>query len=140
MNVDRFRKVSLVSLRGCMWVLLLGLIALSVLYGSFMAYMFYLQAHPEHWPKESFGPLSDGNTVTDPLRFILNWVAPVGVAASVALVVLAWLGQGKLRSAVLGSALAVCAIVSLVSFGLWFFHTYLAGYHLQNEIWWMARL
>ena len=110
-----------------------------MLYGSFVVHLFYLQGHPDLWRKDLFGgPLADGNTITDPLRFILNRAAPVGVLAAIVLVVFARLGHGQFRSALLGSALVVCAIISLVVFGLWFFHTHLHGYHLQNEVWWMT--
>jgi len=125
------RKAELVS-----WVLLTSYLSVVLLFALYMGTLFWQQAHPE---PGSLGALWCGNTVTDPLIFLLNWGAPVGFAAIVGLA-LSRRSANIRRFIVLPSFFFVVPTVALLVFGIWFFHGPPlggSGFRIADEVWWL---
>jgi hypothetical protein len=138
MNTASFNYV---SFRRLLWLALFSFLVLTCLFEAWMGRLCYLQAHRELWPPDSLGgPLWCGNSLTDPLGIMLNLVAPCGVAASIALLVMAWRGKCNWAPALTAGTLTTFGVVSLVAFGMWAFRTYLGDSHLSDQVWWMIRL
>lgn len=132
-------KTTILRVRVVLWLVVVTFTLLSVAYGVMMGRLFYLQYHPQLWPRDSFGPLWCGNTVTAPLVFLLSRCAPPAVLAGGVLLFLAYRGHGSRCGGWTAEILAICVTGALVGFGLWFF-LQLPGFHLADQVWWMVRL
>ena len=105
------------------WMVVAGFVVASAAYGVYV-------------PRVS-RDLWCGNVLTDPLSFLLSYVAPAAGCAVAALGVL-WY-RGALRAwspASAGAAFAV-TLASLLAYGVWLFSTMLPGFSLSDIVWWM---
>jgi hypothetical protein len=131
-------KSQAIQWKATCWIVVGGLALLSVSFGIYMGRLFYLEHHPELWPRDSFGgPLWCGNTVTDPLGAMLSIGTPIGLAGVVGLVVLAYRGYASRTSAISAAGLALGCTTGLLVFGFRFFRHNLGGMHLSEIVWWL---
>src|SRR5262245_32044536 len=75
--------------------------------------------------------------VTEELRIMLNFVAPVSVAAGAGLAYFASQGRGRMWLVSAAGVLSAVTITCFVIFGIWFFREVLPGQQISKLIWWM---
>jgi len=78
-----------------------------------------------------------GNSVTEPLKPILSYGAPLAASAVALLAILWWRGLASLWSVVPEALLVIGCTASLLFLGIGFFQAALPGYHFSNLIWWV---
>jgi len=78
-----------------------------------------------------------GNGITDLLRLILNFGAPLAIITISSLACLTYHSGGRVLPVASAGILCMAVIAGFAAFGIRFFHDYLPGHHLSRIVWWM---
>jgi hypothetical protein len=78
-----------------------------------------------------------GNTLTDPLSFLLSYFAPAAGCAVAALGALWSRGALRIWSPASAATFFGVTLAALVAYGVWLFNTMLPGFSLSDIVWWM---
>jgi hypothetical protein len=131
-------KSQAIQWKATCWIVVGGFAVLSAAFGVLIGRLFYVEHHPELWPRGSFGgPLGCANSVTDPLGAMLGIGTPISLAGVVGFAVLAYRGYATRTSAISAAVLALGCTVALLVFGFRFFRNDLGDMHLSEIVWWL---
>ena len=77
------------------------------------------------------------NGITDPLRLILNFGAPVAAISVGGLAYFTYRAGGRVAPVSSAGSLCMAVLAGFAAFGIRFFHDSLPGHPLSSIVWWM---
>ena len=126
------RRSQRILIYGASWILIVGFVAATIWYGYAMQRLF------TELREGSFLPMC-GNAMTNPLRLLLSYGAPVAAAGAVMLLYVGHRSRTSLWAARIGIFLTVGTAGALITFGAELFRSSLPGEPpLSSLIWWMG--
>ena len=118
--LDRMKASTLANC--CSWLLVIPLLAASIAHAIFCY---------RYW-----GRLMSGNSFTDPVWFILSYLAPAAGGGIAALTFLRRRGKVKSWSVTFATTISLIFTIALLIFGFWCIHG-MRGFYMSDEVWWL---
>ena len=118
-------KTRLIANVGC-WLLIFPLVAAAILYAF--------------WIWHIWGGFYDGESYTQPVEMILDFLTPVAFLGVIGFAVLWRYGLAARSRAILAAAISLCFTLAPFIFCLWLCHKWNIYHPLSNWAWWLRPL
>lgn len=115
-------KARIIANIGC-WLLIFPQAAAAILYAF--------------WVWHIWGGYGDGNSYTDPIEMMLDFLTPVAVLGVVSLAILWRYGLATRSSFILAVAISVCFSLAPLIFGVWLCHRWNMHHPFFDWAWWL---
>ena len=93
-----------------------------------------------YWVRHIWGTYSDGNSYTDPVEMILDFLTPVAFLGVIGFAVLWRYGLATKSRAILAAAVSVCFTLAPFIFCLWLCHRWNMHHSFSDWAWWLKPL